>query len=122
MNYHIFHGVRSSTAFKEQSSHHFKYLHKLKVLKNFDVSLTSSTGEVMNYASINFKREHPPLGNPRGCVPTFSPGSRDLYYLNCQGVVRGTDLLTIIKVPSCQLMPHEGTFQLQTDLPSIAAL
>ena len=28
----------------------------------------------------------------------------------------------IIKVPSRQLMPHEGTFQLQTDLPSIAAL
>ena len=28
----------------------------------------------------------------------------------------------IIEVPSCQLMPHEGTFQLQTDLPSIAAV
>ena len=27
----------------------------------------------------------------------------------------------IITVSSCQLMPHEGTFQLQTDLPSIAA-
>ena len=25
----------------------------------------------------------------------------------------------IIKVPSCQLMPHEGTFQLQTDLGTI---
>ena len=32
------------------------------------------------------------------------------------------DLLSVIKVPSYQLMLHEGTFQLQTDLPSIAAL
>ena len=32
------------------------------------------------------------------------------------------ELLYIIKVPSCQLIPHESTFQLQTDLPSIAAL
>ena len=36
--------------------------------------------------------------------------------MNCPGVG------PIIKVSSCQLMPHEGTFQLQTDLPSIAAL
>ena len=35
---------------------------------------------------------------------------------------RGSDLLSIIKVPSCQLMPHESTFQVQTDLPSVAAL
>ena len=31
-------------------------------------------------------------------------------------------VLYIIKVPCCQLIPHECTFQLQTDLPSIAAL
>ena len=57
-----------------------------------------------------------PPGNPRGFAPIFSPGPRDLYHLNCPGVG------PVIKVPSCQLMPHEGTFQLQTDLPSIAAL
>ena len=53
---------------------------------------------------------------PRGFAPIFSPGPGDLYHLNCPGVG------PIIKVPSCQLMPHEGTFQPQTDLPSIAAL
>ena len=41
--------------------------------------------------------------------------------MNCLGVAQGSDLLSI-KVPRCQLMPHEVTFQLQTDLPSIAAL
>ena len=56
-----------------------------------------------------------PLGNPRSFAPIFSPGPGDLYHLNCPGVG------PIIKVPSCQLMPHEGTFQLETDLPSIAA-
>ena len=65
--------------------------------------------------SINSKREHPP-GNLRGFAPIFSPGPGDLYHLNCPGVG------PIINVPSCQLMPHKGTFQLQTDLPSIAAL
>ena len=59
----------------------------------------------------------PPPGNPWGFAPIFSPSPGDLYHLNCPGVG------LIIKVPSCQLMPHEGTFQLQTDLPSsIAAL
>ena len=73
------------------------------------------------YASINSKREHPP-GNPRGFAPLFSPDPGDLYHLNCPGVAWGSDLLSIIKVSNCQLMPHEGTFQLQTDLPSSAAL
>ena len=57
-----------------------------------------------------------PPGNPRGFAPIFSPSPGDLYHLNCPGVG------LIIKVPSCQLMLHQGTFQLQTDLPSIAAL
>ena len=57
-----------------------------------------------------------PLGQPPGFCTYFQPGSRDLYHLNCPGVG------PIIKVPSCQLMPDEGTIQLQTDLPSIAAL
>ena len=54
--------------------------------------------------------------NTRGFAPIFRLGPGDLYHLNCPGVG------PILKVPSCQLMPHEGTFQLQTDLPSIAAL
>ena len=54
-----------------------------------------------------------PPGNPQGFAPTFSPDP---------GLARESDLLSIIKVPSCQLMPNEGTFQLQTDLPSITAL
>ena len=57
-----------------------------------------------------------PPGNPRGFVPIFIPGPRDLCHLDCPG------LGPIIKVPSCQLVLHEGTFQLQTDLPSVDAL
>ena len=53
-------------------------------------------------------------------APTSSP--RETAGVLHAGVARGSDLLSIIKVPSCQLMPHEGTFQFQTDLPSIAAL
>ena len=57
-----------------------------------------------------------PPGNPRGFAPIFILGPRDLCRLDCPGVG------PIIKVPSCQLMLHEGTFQLQTDLPSVDAL
>ena len=57
-----------------------------------------------------------PPGNSLGFAPVFSPGPWDLYHLNCPGVG------PIIKVLSCQLMPHKGTFQLQTDIPSIATL
>ena len=71
---------------------------------------------VLMHQSIPSANIPPPPGNPRGFAPIFSPGPEDLYYLNCPGVG------PIIKVPSCQLMPHEGTFQLQTDLPSIATL
>ena len=63
-----------------------------------------------------------PLGKPPGFCIYFQPGSWDLCYLNYLGVTWGSDLLSVMKVPSCQLMLHEGTFQLQTDLPSIAAL
>ena len=35
------------------------------------------------------------------------------------GIPRGSNLLHNVQVPSCQLMPHEGTFQLQTDVPSL---
>ena len=57
-----------------------------------------------------------PPGNPQGLKPIFGPAPENLYHLNCPGVE------SIITVPSCQLMPHEGTFQLQTDPPPIAAL
>ena len=46
--YHIMHGFRNSTPFKRKSSYHFKDIHKLKLLTNFDVNLTSSPGGVMN--------------------------------------------------------------------------
>ena len=39
VKYHIMHGFRNSTLFKRNSSNHFKDLHNLKLLKNFDVNL-----------------------------------------------------------------------------------
>ena len=81
--------------------------------------MTNSTFQFGYYASINSKREHPP-GQPPGFCTYFQPGSRGFVPSELPGGCPGVGL--IIKVPSCQLMPHEGTFQLQTDLPSIAAL
>ena len=60
----------------------------------------------------SFPSANIPWQPPRFCT-YFQSGSR--------GSV-SSELPGVIKVPSCQLMPHEGTFQLQTDLPSIAAL
>ena len=54
-----------------------------------------------------------PPGSPQGFPPIFGLGPGDLYHLNCPGV-GPTYIITVL---SCQLMPHEGTFQLQTDLP-----
>ena len=48
MKYHILLDFTTSISFKEKSSAHFKDLHKLKLLTNFDVSLTSCSGGVMN--------------------------------------------------------------------------
>ena len=48
MKYHILHDFISSTPFEEKSSDHFKDLHKIELLTNFDVSLTSFLGRVMN--------------------------------------------------------------------------
>ena len=73
---------------------------------------------IANNASVNSKHQHPP-GQPPGIFPNFQPGSRDLYHLNFPGVPRGSNLLHNVKVPSCQLIPDEGTFQLQTDVPSL---
>ena len=73
------------------------------------------------YASINSKCKPPP-GQPPGFCTCFQPWFRHLYHPNCPGSAGGSNLLSVIKVPSCQLMSYEGTFQLQAGLPSIAAL
>ena len=59
--------------------------------------------------------------------PQATPGILHLPSARVPGFVpielpRGSDLLSIINAPSLQLMPHESTLQLQTDLPSIAGL
>ena len=48
MKYHVSYHFRPSTLLKKQSSNDIKDLHKLKLLKNFDVNLTSSPGGVTN--------------------------------------------------------------------------
>ena len=60
----------------------------------------------------------PPRATPAD-FPQLSARVSGLYHLNFPGVPRGSNLLHNVKVPSCQLMPHEGTFQLQTDVPSL---
>ena len=49
MKYHILHDFRTSTPFEEKSSDHFKDLHKLRLLTNFDVHLISFLGGFINY-------------------------------------------------------------------------
>ena len=48
MKYHVLHDFITSTPFEEKSSDHFKDIYKLKLVTNFDISLTSFLGEVMN--------------------------------------------------------------------------
>ena len=48
MKYHVVHDFITSTSFKEKSSDHFKDLHKMELLKNFDISPTSFLGGVTN--------------------------------------------------------------------------
>ena len=73
--------------------------------------ITSKMTINMNVLCLSqFQVRTSPRATPRGFAPIFSPGPGDLYHLNCPGVG------PIIKVPSCQLMPHEGTFQLQMPL------
>ena len=69
----------------------------------------------------NSKHENAPEKPPELCT-YFQPGSQGFVPSELHGGCTGSHLLSIIEVPSCQLMPHEHTFQLQTDLPSIAAL
>ena len=61
-----------------------------------------------------------PPGQALGFCTYFHPGSPEFVPSGLPGGCPGVG--PIIKVPSCQLMLHEGTFQLQTDLPSVDAL
>ena len=55
MKCQILHDFGTSTKFKEKFSDNFKELHKLKLLTNFDVNLTSFLGEVINNVfNVNF--------------------------------------------------------------------
>ena len=40
MKFHILHDSITSTPFEEKSSDHFKDIHKMELLTNFDISLT----------------------------------------------------------------------------------
>ena len=64
MKYHIFQVFRISTPLKEKSSGHFKDVHKLKLLTNFDVVLTSFLGVVINYM-LNIELITPPGNDVR---------------------------------------------------------
>ena len=48
MKYHVLHDFITSTPFEEKSSDIFEDLHKMELLTNFDISLTSFLGGVMN--------------------------------------------------------------------------
>ena len=48
MKYHVLHDFITSTPFEEKSSDHFKDLHEMELLINFDISLTSVLGGVTN--------------------------------------------------------------------------
>ena len=55
MKYRTLHDFGASTPFKEKSSDHFKDVHKLKLLTNFDVNLTSFLGgETNNVVNVKF--------------------------------------------------------------------
>ena len=48
MKYHVLHDFITSTPFEEKSSDHLKDLHKMELLTNFDISLMSFLGVIMN--------------------------------------------------------------------------
>ena len=48
MNYHVFHDFITFPPFEEKSSDHCTDLHKMELLTNFDISLKSFPGGVMN--------------------------------------------------------------------------
>ena len=47
MKYHVLHDF-IATPFEGKSSDHFKDLHKMELLTDFDISLTSFLGRVIN--------------------------------------------------------------------------
>ena len=49
MKNHILHDFRTSTPVREKSCDRFKDHHKLKLLTNFDVNLTSSAGRMFEF-------------------------------------------------------------------------
>ena len=49
MKYYILHDFKAPTLCKEKSSDNFKDLHKLSLLTDVDVNLTSFLGGVTNY-------------------------------------------------------------------------
>ena len=48
MKYHVLYDFIIFTPFEEKSSDHFKDPHKMELLTNLDISLTSFLGGVMN--------------------------------------------------------------------------
>ena len=48
MKYHVLHDFITSSPFEEKSPDHFKGQHKMELLTNFDISLMSFLGVVMN--------------------------------------------------------------------------
>ena len=48
MKYHVLHDFITSNPFEQKSSDHVKDLHKMELLTNFDISLTSFLGGSMN--------------------------------------------------------------------------
>ena len=48
MKYHVLHDFITSTPFEEKSFDHFKDLHKMELLTNFDITLTLFLEGVMN--------------------------------------------------------------------------
>ena len=48
MKHYVLHDFITSTPFEEKSSDHVKDLHKMELLTNFDISLTSFLGGVIN--------------------------------------------------------------------------
>ena len=54
MKYDILHDFRTFTPFQDKSSDRFKDPHKLKLLTNFDVNLTSTPDGVMNNVFAGF--------------------------------------------------------------------
>ena len=64
MKKHILHVFRTSTAFEEKSSDHFRDTYKLKLLTNFDVNMTSFPGGVPNYV-LNLQFVTPPRNDVR---------------------------------------------------------